>query len=51
MMGYPLARLREEVAIIAHHFHWPPDAILSLDHRERQAWLNEVAAIQLRGGA
>ena len=50
MIGYPLAGLRGEVATIAHHFHWPPDAILALDHHERRAWLAEIAAIQARGG-
>jgi hypothetical protein len=37
--------LREEVAYLAYHFHWPLDEILELDHAERQEWVDEVARI------
>lgn len=42
---YPLARLYEEMAYIAYHFHWPYSEIMQMDHRERQRWVNEVIAI------
>jgi hypothetical protein len=48
MIGYPLERLREEVAYIAYHFHWPMDQILTLEHAERQAWVEQIAAINRR---
>ncbi|MDJ1183758.1 DUF6760 family protein [Roseofilum casamattae] len=34
-----------EVAFIAFHFHWSKAEILDLDHRERQQWVLEVAAM------
>ena len=47
-LGYPLERLYEEVAYIAYHFHWAPEAILELDHLGRQSWVNEIAKINER---
>ena len=47
-VGYPLDRLHEEVAYIAYHFHWPPREILSLEHGERQRWVEEIAKINRR---
>jgi hypothetical protein len=44
-VGYPLDELREEVAFIAYHFHWTPDAIMSLEHRDRRSWVREISAI------
>jgi len=38
-------RLREEVAYIAFHFHWPHEQILALEHPERQTWVSEIAKI------
>ncbi|HWQ14144.1 MAG TPA: DUF6760 family protein [Roseiflexaceae bacterium] len=48
MIGYPLDRLYEEVAYIAYHFHWPPEAILRMEHGERQTWAEQIAAINRR---
>ena len=48
MIGYPLERLYEEVAYIAYHFHWSPDTILIMEHRERQTWAAQIAAINRR---
>lgn len=48
MTRYPADRLREEVAYLAYHFHWPQPDILRLDHRERQQWVAEVARINDR---
>jgi hypothetical protein len=49
----PAARLREEIAYLAYHFHWPPDDLLDLDHSERLRYVAEVARINtrmIRGG-
>jgi hypothetical protein len=43
-----LDRLHEEVAYIAYHFHWPPDTILNLEHRDRERWVAEIAKINRR---
>jgi hypothetical protein len=48
MIGYPSDRLFEEVAYIAYHFHWSHGQIMSLDHRERQRWVEEIAKINKR---
>ena len=45
MIGYPSAQLREEVAALAHHFHWPYDQIVALDHRERRSWVEQAARL------
>ncbi len=44
-MGYPAERLREEIAYIAYHFHWPHDQVMGMEHRERQQWVAEIARI------
>lgn len=46
--GYPLDRLNEEVAYLAYHFHWPPDTLMELEHRDRQLWVEQVADINRR---
>jgi len=43
-----LDRLREEVAYIAYHFHWPREDILSLEHVDRREWVKQVASINRR---
>lgn len=48
MIGYPLERLYEEVAYIAYHFHWTREEILTLDHLERQTWVEQIAGINKR---
>ena len=44
-MGYPLDRLRQEVAYIAFHFHWPYESIMEMEHQERQEWVDEISGI------
>lgn len=39
------ARLRREMARLAHAFHWPPDVLLDLEHHERRSYLAEAVAI------
>lgn len=46
--GYPLKALYEEVAFVAYHFHWAPDAILNLEHAERRRWVEEISSINER---
>jgi hypothetical protein len=48
VIGYPLDRLYEEVAYIAYHFHWPPECILALEHRDRHVWAEQIATINRR---
>ena len=45
ILGYPLARLYEEVAFIAYHFHWPHDEVMQLEHEERLKWVTQISAI------
>ena len=37
-----------EVAYIAYYLHWPYTQIMEMDHRERGAWVGEVAQINQR---
>ncbi len=46
--GYPLDRLREEVAYVAYHFHWPYDQVMEMEHGERQIWVRQIARINRR---
>jgi hypothetical protein len=48
VLGYPLELLYGEVAFIAYHFHWQPEAILNLEHGERRRWVQEISAINQR---
>lgn len=48
VLGYPLKRIYEEVAFLAYHFHWPPDALLNLEHAERRRWVEEISSINRR---
>jgi len=42
---YPEEKLYKEMSFIAYHFHWPIDTIISLEHRERIKWCNEISQI------
>lgn len=48
VVGYPLRELYEEVAFVAYHFHWPPEAILNFEHAERCRWVEEISKINQR---
>jgi hypothetical protein len=37
--------LYREVAVIAAHFHWPREDLLSMSRRERRVWLGEIERI------
>lgn len=45
MKAYPVKRLYEEMAFIAHHFHWSHQELMRLDHRERRRWCEEISMI------
>jgi hypothetical protein len=48
IVRYPLDRLYQEVAYIAYHFHWSPDDITEMSHRERHRWAKEIGEINNR---
>jgi hypothetical protein len=43
MTGYPVDRVHHEVAFLGRHVHWTLSELLSLDHRQRRRWVDEVA--------
>ena len=38
-------QLLGETARLAHHFHWPLDTILDLEHRDRRTFLAEADSL------
>ena len=42
MMRPSPPELYAEMAGLAHHFHWPLDALLDLEHRDRRRFLAEA---------
>jgi len=36
---------------VAYHFHWPEEAILSLEHGERLRWVREISSINQRSNS
>ncbi|MGG6268110.1 DUF6760 family protein [Leptolyngbya sp. AN03gr2] len=49
-MSYPSEQLHEEVALIALHFHWSLEQILSLEHHDRQRWVTEISNLRQKLG-
>jgi hypothetical protein len=45
VVGYPLARLHEEMAYIAYHFHWSRAEVMTLEHAERRRWAREISVL------
>ena len=45
MKAYPVKALYEEMAFIAHHFHWSRDQLMGLEPRERRRWCREISSI------
>jgi hypothetical protein len=45
MKAYPTARLYEEMAFIAYHFHWTNAELMALEHAERRRWCHEISTI------
>ena len=48
MRAYPVSSLYEEMAFIAHHFHWSHSDLMQLDHGQRRRWCREISAINRR---
>jgi uncharacterized protein DUF6760 len=36
------------VAFIAFHFHWSPEQIMNLEHRDRRRWVAQISALNQR---
>jgi hypothetical protein len=49
MTGPSPQELLAETARLAHHFHWPLDTILDLEHRDRRVFLAEARALSSAG--
>ena len=49
MNGPSPQELLAETARLAHHFHWPLDTILDLEHRDRRLFLAEAHALSSAG--
>lgn len=45
MKRYPVDRIFEEVAFIAYYFHWNHDDIMTMEHRDRRRWCEEISRI------
>ena len=45
---YAPARLYEEIAYIAYHFHWSVDDLMDMEHPERRRYADEIAKINTR---
>lgn len=48
ILGYPLDALYEEVAFVAYHMHWSLEAVVDMEHADRQRWIREISAINQR---
>ncbi|WP_368656545.1 DUF6760 family protein [Brevibacillus dissolubilis] len=42
---YPIDKIYEEVSFVAYYFHWPHDEIMSMEHRERRRWCDQISKI------
>lgn len=45
MSAYPIDKIYEEVSFIAYYFHWSHDEIMSMEHKERRRWCEEISTI------
>ncbi|WOD37069.1 DUF6760 family protein [Nodosilinea sp. E11] len=41
-MTYPADDLQAEVAFLSMQVHWTLDEILSLEHRDRNRWIDQI---------
>lgn len=42
VVSYPAQDLREEVAFLSMQVHWTLEEILSLEHRDRNQWIDQI---------
>ncbi|WP_330334567.1 hypothetical protein OHS33_35625 [Streptomyces sp. NBC_00536] len=47
-MTYATDRLHEEIAYVAFHFHWELEAILDLEHQDRNRYTEQIASFVTR---
>ena len=47
-MTYATERLYAEIAYVAYYLHWSREAILDLEHPERQRYVTEIAELNTR---
>lgn len=40
-----MSSMYEEMSFLAYYFHWSHQEIMSLDHRSRRRWCEEVTRI------
>jgi len=45
LITYPVERIFEEAAFIAYYLHWPHDEIMSMEHRDRKRWCEQISRI------
>lgn len=45
MIGYPIDKIYEEAAFIAYYFKWSLAEIMSMEHRDRRRWCEEISRI------
>jgi hypothetical protein len=49
MRRYPLPRLLEEVAYVAHHLHWSHAELMGMEHAERLRWVAQARRLAADG--
>ena len=42
---YPEDELYKEMSFISYYFHWSREEVLTLDHRARRRWCEEISSI------
>lgn len=42
VVSYPAADLQAEVAFLSLQVHWTLEEILSLEHRDRNRWIDQI---------
>ena len=45
MKTYPAEKIYEEAAFISYYNHWSHDDIMSMSHRDRIRWCDEISKI------
>lgn len=45
MKQYPIKKLYEEMEFIAYYNHWDYETLMSMEHKERIKWCEEISKI------
>lgn len=48
ILTYATERLYAEIAYVAYYLHWSREAILDLEHAERQRFVREIGVLNSR---